>query len=124
MKAAFSSGAFLSDPMSCSGQSGWIHHERLKTLSPLHLVQLYQTVYTILAIVTTGGVPEGMQSVGKNILSRAPQVVGEGFDVGDRIEVLSDEKVEVRDVSPRNINDIIRFDHDVRAQVSHIKNSF
>ena len=76
-----------------------------------------------MAIVTTSGVPEGVQSVGKNILSRAPQVVGEGFDAGDRIEVLSDKKVEVGDVSPWNINDIIGFDHDVRAQISHIKNS-
>ena len=76
-----------------------------------------------MAIVTTGGVPEGMQSVGKNILSCAAQVVGEGFDVGDRIEVLSNKKIEVGDVSPWNINDVIGFDHDVGAKVSHIKNS-
>ena len=63
------------------------------------------------------------QSLSGTCLSRAPQVVGEGFDVGDRIEVLNDEKVEVGDVSPWNINDIIGFDHDVGAQVSHIKNS-
>ena len=31
----------------------------------------------------------------KNILSRAPKVVGEGFDAGDRIEVLSNKKIEV-----------------------------
>jgi hypothetical protein len=63
------------------------------------------------------------QSPNVKALSGASQVVGEGFDVGDRIEVLSDEKVEVGDVSPWNINDVIRFDHYVGTQVSHIENS-
>jgi hypothetical protein len=56
-------------------------------------------------------------------LSRAAQVIGEGFDVGNRIEVLNDEKVEVGDVSPWNINDIIGFDHDVRAKSPTSRNS-
>jgi hypothetical protein len=77
-----------------------------------------------MAIVTTLGLcPNEYTGLTLIVWSRAAQIVGKGLDRGYRVEVLLDEKVEIGDISPRHINHIVGFDHDVGAKVTHIGNS-